>query len=71
MIPQVWDLWRILASLFTLREEPVLCYQRPGAALVHASTQSSRSLEYALIFQHCRMQLDLQQAAQLSQALRA
>ncbi|MBB4131246.1 DNA methyltransferase [Xanthomonas sp. 3075] len=71
VIPQAWDLGRILASLFTLREERVLCYQRPAAALAHADTQSNRSHEYALIFQHCRAQLDLQQAAQLLQALRA
>ncbi|CAD0308001.1 site-specific DNA-methyltransferase [Xanthomonas hortorum pv. cynarae] len=71
VIPQAWDLGRILASLFTLREERVLCYQRPGAALTHAGTQSNRSHEYALIFQHCRPRLDLQQAAQLLQAVRA
>ncbi|MEQ7991140.1 DNA methyltransferase [Xanthomonas hortorum] len=71
VIPQAWDLGRILASLFTLREERVLCYQLPGAALTHAGTQSNRSHEYALIFQHCRQRLDLQQAAQLLQAVRA
>lgn len=71
VIPQAWDLGRILASLFTLREERVLCYRRPGAALAPAGTHSNRSHEYALIFQHCRARLDLQQAALLLQALRA
>ncbi|QWN23544.1 DNA methyltransferase [Xanthomonas phaseoli] len=71
VIPQAWDLGRILASLFTLREERVLCYRRAGAALGHAETQSNRSHEYALIFQHCRARLDLQQAAQLLQAVQA
>ncbi len=71
VIPQAWDLGRILASLFTLREERVLCYRHPAATLAHAKTQSDRSHEYALIFQHCRARLDLQQAAQLLQAVQA
>ncbi|PPV08862.1 hypothetical protein XBLMG947_0467 [Xanthomonas bromi] len=71
VIPQAWDLGRILASLFTLREERVLCCRHPGAALAHADARSNRSHEYALIFQHSRSRLDLQQAAHLLQAVQA
>lgn len=70
-IPQAWDLGRILGSLFTLREERVLCYQRPAGGVEHARTDSNRSNEYALIFQHCRARLDPAQAAQLLQAVQA
>ncbi|MCC5068700.1 DNA methyltransferase [Xanthomonas campestris] len=70
LVPQAWDLGRILSSLFTLREERVLCYPRAGGVLAQGDTASNRSHEYALIFQHCRSRLDLQAASQLLQALR-
>ncbi|MFC0154169.1 DNA methyltransferase [Xanthomonas dyei] len=71
VIPQAWDLGRILGSLFTLYEERVLCYLRPAAGLAFAGTDSNRSHEYALIFQHRRVRLDVRQAAQLLQAVQA
>ncbi|MCC4602970.1 DNA methyltransferase [Xanthomonas campestris] len=71
LIPQAWDLGRILGSLFTLHDERVLCYQRAAGGIAHARTGSNRSHEYALIFQHCRAQLDLAQAAQLLRAVQA
>ncbi|KLD31636.1 DNA modification methylase, partial [Xanthomonas perforans] len=37
----------------------------------HAGTDSNRSHEYALIFQHCRARLDVQQAEQLLHAVQA
>ncbi|MBB3803793.1 hypothetical protein FHR47_004110 [Xanthomonas arboricola] len=71
LLPQAWDLGRLVGSLFTLHEERVLCYQRPADALPHARTDSNRSHEYALIFQRCHARMDLQQAAQLLQAVQA
>lgn len=68
VIPQAWDVGRILASFFTLREQRVLCYQRPAAGLAHASAQSNRSHEDAPIFQNSRARPDLKKAAQLLQA---
>ncbi|MCS3810615.1 DNA methyltransferase [Xanthomonas sp. 4461] len=71
VIPQAWDLGQILGSLFTLHDERVLCYPHPAAELEPAGTDSNRSHEYALIFQHARARLDVQQAEQLLQAVQA
>ncbi|KAB7767829.1 DNA methyltransferase [Xanthomonas maliensis] len=71
VVPQAWDLGRILSSLFTLREERVLCYPQVAAPLAPGRSDSNRRHEYALLFQHCRPRLDPAQAAQLLQALQA
>ena len=74
VVPQAWDLARVLGSLFAPCAERVLCYPRDGAqaqALAPGDARSDRSHEYALIFQKRREPLDLPGSAQLLHALRA
>ncbi len=71
VLPQAWDLARILCSLYAMHEERMLCYQRPAQALPAGASHSNRSHEYALVFQKRRQRSDLAQAAEVLDALRA
>jgi SAM-dependent methyltransferase len=60
LLPQAWDISRILSSLFIAREERLLCYQKPATTLPAYATETDRSHEYALIFQNTRQTVCLE-----------
>jgi len=81
VVPQVWELARLLGSLFEPCEERVLLYPARGAASTGAAStgataadddpaRTDRSHEYALVFRKRRPALDIDGARALLRHLR-
>ncbi|MFZ5636247.1 MAG: DNA methyltransferase [Pseudomonadota bacterium] len=73
MVPQAWDLARILGSLFEPCEERVLLYparETSETVGAHDPTKTDRSHEFALVFRHRRPRIDIAEARALLDALR-
>lgn len=72
MVPQAWELARILGSLFEPCEERVLLY--PPREVTPSTdddpSRTDRSHEYALVFRKRRPQLDIEDARALLRQLR-
>jgi len=72
MVPQAWELARILGSLFEACEERILLYP-PRAASSRDSAdpaRTDRSHEYALVFRKRRPRVDVDEAQTLLASLR-
>ena len=74
VVPQAWELARILCSLFEPSEERVLLYpsrpRPPAEGVADPAMQTDRSHEYALVFRKCRPKLDIEGGRALVHALR-
>lgn len=73
VVPQAWELARILGSLFELCEERVLLYparETPSPADDDDPSRTDRSHEYALVFRKRRPVLDIEDARALLRFLR-
>ncbi|CAA2109031.1 DNA methyltransferase [Variovorax paradoxus] len=70
VLPQAFDLARILGALFTMVEERVLVYPHAGENDT-ATSHTDRRHEYALVFRKERERIDLQATSGLLDALRA
>ncbi len=70
-VPLAWDVARVLAGLFVLREERVLLYRRVAKELAPGEWHSNRSHEYALIAEVRREQLDVAAALALWQEIQS
>lgn len=70
-VPLAWDVARVLAGLFELREERVLLYRRIAKELAPGEWHSNRSHEYALIAEVRRETLDVAAAMALWHEIQA
>lgn len=69
MVPQAWEVGRLLASLLTPCEERILCYPKPATTSAALDARTNRSHEYALVYRKSRQRLDPQAAEALLAAL--
>jgi hypothetical protein len=67
-VPQAWDIARLLAERFTLREERVLVYDRP-CNTERAPAHANRAHEYVLVAQNEPQLIDLADSLACVQAL--